>query len=351
MKLHMRLTSLLVLIGGAVALAGCNANGGNAIGGTANGSEAVDVFIVSGQATDNRIYANGTILANEEVELRNEIAGRIEVLNLREGSYVKSGELLLKIDASEHEAQLARLNSQLNIAEKDEARKRELLAISGVSQEVYDNAAALVEELKADIQLTESRIRNSRILAPFSGRVGLRYVSQGAYIAMGERIAVLVQDDPVKIEFNVPQRYASQMKVGQKITFAYSGSKTPFTAEVYATEPRIDVGTRTLRIRAKCDNKEGKLIPGAFVEIELILETLDDALMVPSEVVIPQLQGQQLFVMRDGKAHAVEVETGIRTETMVQITEGLNPGDTVITTALLALKEGAAVKPRNVVRP
>lgn len=349
MSQRYRFSPFLLLVG-AFAI-GCGDTNGPSLGGTANGSEAVDVFIVTGKPTENRIYANGTIMANEEVELRNEIAGRVEVLNLREGSKVNRGEVLLEIDASEHEAQLARLNAQLNIAEKDEARKRELLTISGVSQEIYDNAAALVEELQADIQLTKSRIRNSRVLAPFTGRVGLRYVSPGAFLNAGERIAVLVQDDPVKIEFNVPQRYAPMMQVGQQISFSYSGSRTPFTAEVYATEPRIDVGTRTLRVRAKCENPKGALIPGAFVEIELILETIDEALMVPSEVIIPQLQGQNLFVMRGGKALSVSVETGIRTETMVQIIEGIAPGDTVITTALLALKEGAVVKPRNVVRP
>jgi membrane fusion protein (multidrug efflux system) len=334
-----------------VAAFGCGDTNGPSLGGPSNGSEAVDVFIVHQQATDNRIYANGTILANEEVELRNEIAGRVVMLNVSEGAKVNRGDVLLQIDASEHEAQLARLNSQLNIAEKDEARKRELLTINGVSQEVYDIAAALVQELKAEIRLTESRLRNSRILAPFNGRVGLRYVSPGAFLGMGDRIAVLVQDDPVKIEFNVPQRYAPMMQIGQQISFKYSGAREPFTAEVYATEPRIDIGTRTLRVRAKCDNAEGALIPGAFVEIELILETLDDALMVPTEVVIPQLQGQKLFVMRGGKAESVEIETGIRTETMVQVTRGLAAGDTVITTALLALKDGAVVKPRNVIRP
>lgn len=349
MSQRSRFTPFLLLVG-AFAF-GCDDTNGPSLGGSTNGSEAVDVFIVSPQPTDNRIYANGTILANEEVELRNEIAGRVVTLNLNEGAKVNRGDVLLQIDASEHEAQLARLQSQLGIAEKDEARKQELLSISGVSQEIYDNAAALVQELKADIRLTESRIRNSRILAPFSGRVGLRYVSPGAYLGMGDRIAVLVQDDPVKIEFNVPQRYAPLMQIGQQISFKYSGARDPFIAEVYATEPRIDIGTRTLRVRAKCGNADGALIPGAFVDIELILETLDEALLVPTEVIIPQLQGQKLFLMRGGKAESVEIETGIRTETMVQVTRGLAAGDTVITTALLALKDGAVVKPRNVVRP
>lgn len=340
------------ILGAVMLLTACGGGNGTPLGNSAKtSSEAVDVFIALPQSTENRIYASGTLLANEEVELRNESAGRIEVMNLQEGHKVRRGDLLLQIDASEFDAQLSRLKTQVGIAEKDEQRKRELLTISGVSQEVYDNAAAMVEELQADIRLTESRIRNSRILAPFSGRVGLRYISPGAFIGMGERIATLVQDDPIKIEFTVPQRYAAQMKPGQRITFTYSGSKDPFEAEVYATEPRIDIGTRTLKVRARCDNADGLLIPGAFVEIELILETIGDALMVPSEVLIPQLKGQKIFVMREGKARSLEVETGLRTETMVQITKGLNPGDTVITTALLALKDGAIVKPRNIVRP
>ncbi len=308
----------------------------------------VDAYVLRPSTIDNKIYANGSILANEEVELRNEIPGRIVRLNFEEGQKIAKGQVLLQIDAAEFDAQLRSLESKLNIAEKDEARKKELLGISGVSQEIYDNSAALVEELKAEIQLTKSRVRNSQIEAPFSGRIGLRYVSPGAYLGMGERIAVLVQDDPVKIEFSVPQRYASMISKGQSITFRHSGSREEFEAEVYATEPRIDIGSRTLKVRARCSNKDGQLIPGSFVDIEIILERIEGALMVSTDVIIPQIQGQQVMVAKKGIARAAEIETGTRTETMVQIIDGVAAGDTIITTALLSLKDGSAIQVRSI---
>lgn len=307
--------------------------------------QLVDVIVVAPQNFPNRITTNGTLLPNEEVALRSESPGRIVQLHFDEGKLVKAGQLLLQIDDAEHRANLQKLKTQVGLAQNDANRKTELFAIKGISQEVRDDALGLVATLQAEIALTESKIRNCKVIAPFAGRVGLRYVSPGAFLAAGERIATLVQENPVKVEFQVPQKYAHLVEVGQEVQFDL-GAQT-YQAVVYAKEPSIDINTRTLKVRARAANPKGDLLPGSFVAVTLNLEVLENALMVPSEVIVPQLRGERVFVLKGGKAVSVEVVTGLRTETHVQLVKGVAAGDTVIATALLALKDGMPTAARK----
>ena len=311
-------------------------------------AEGVDVFYVDYGPLQNSIVVSGSLLPNEEVDIRSEVAGRIDQLNFSEGSRVAKGKLILKIDDAEWRAQLAKAKSQLDLAEKDKQRKGKLLEAKGLSQEEYDQSLSRVQELQAEVQLIQSRIRNAEIYAPFSGQIGLRYVSPGAYVSQGQILAKLVQTDPIKIEFGVPQRYAGFIKEGMEINFKMDGSDSTFVAKIYAYEARIDAATRTLNVRARCENSQGLLIPGAFAEVNLVLADLTDALMIPTSAVVPQIRGQKVFIMKNGVAQSVDVESGIRTETEIQITKGLAKGDTLITTALLALKDGMPVQVRNV---
>jgi membrane fusion protein (multidrug efflux system) len=311
-------------------------------------AEGVDVFYVDFGPLQNSIVVSGSLLPNEEVDIRSEVAGRIDQLNFSEGSRVAKGKLILKIDDAEWRAQLAKAKSQLDLAEKDKQRKGKLLEAKGLSQEEYDQSLSRVQELQAEVQLIQSRIRNAEIYAPFSGQIGLRYVSPGAYVSQGQILAKLVQTDPIKIEFGVPQRYAGFIKEGMEINFKMDGSDSTFVAKIYAYEARIDAATRTLNVRARCENSQGLLIPGAFAEVNLVLADLTDALMIPTSAVVPQIRGQKVFIMKNGVAQSVDVESGIRTETEIQITKGLAKGDTLITTALLALKDGMPVQVRNV---
>lgn len=335
------------LTAGCVSLLACS---GDPSAGTQNKApgEGVELFIVTPQVVEHRIFASGSILGNEEIELRNEVSGRVVTLNFDEGSPVSKGQLLLEIDAGALSAELDKINAQLDLAEKDLARKKELLSIKGISQEAFDQASTAVASLKADRGLTEVRIRNSKIVAPFSGRVGLRYVSLGGYIQTGERIATLVQDHIVKIEFTVPQGYAGMVREGQTIRFKLNDQKETFEAEIYAKEPRIDETTRTLRVRARRDNPDGLFVPGAFVDIELELDRNEAALMLPSELIIPELLGQKVMVYRGGIAYNQSVEIGMRTPTEVEIIEGIAPGDSIIATGLLALKNGGSVTVRSI---
>ena len=233
---------------------------------------------------------------------------------------------------------------QLQIAEKTEERQRELLKISGISQQDYDLSLLNVNNLKADIDLINVQIGKTELRAPYAGRLGLRAVSPGAYISPSNLLTTISQVEEVKIEFSVPEKYSNQVANGMTVHFTLEGSPTAYSARVVATESRIEENTRNLRVRAIVNGRDRSLIPGNFAKVQVILGKDDHALMVPTEAIIPQARNKQVIVYRGGKADFLTVETGVRDSTMIQVTKGLNPGDTVITTGLLFLKPKADVK-------
>lgn len=299
----------------------------------------VEVVIVRPSVLDNKLIITGSILANESLELKSEVSGKITAINFKEGTQVKRGDILVQINDEEIRAQLEkqRYNQKLN---KDiEFRQRQLLQKEALSQEEYDNALNRLNTTISDIKLLEAQLLKARVIAPFDGMIGLRYVSNGAYISPTTVIATLYNNSPAKIEFSVPSRYSSQIVPGKKIRFTVENDTSKvFNGEVYAIEPRIDLETRTLRLRALADNTKGLLIPGQFVKVDLILGTKTDAILVPTEAVIPEQGGQKVFIVEGGKAKEVIVHTGIRTNRDLEILEGLKPGDSLITTGILQLR-------------
>ncbi|MDZ7715953.1 MAG: efflux RND transporter periplasmic adaptor subunit [Balneolaceae bacterium] len=304
----------------------------------------VDVTIVQAQQAQDKIFTTGTVLANEEVELRSEVSGKITEIYFKEGQKVKKGELLLKVNDSELKAQLQRAQYRLKLATELERRQNKLLEKGGISQENYDATLNEVNVLKSEVALIKAQIDKTEIRAPFDGVVGLKYVSQGSYISPSTRIASLQNINPVKVDFSVPERYVNMVKEGDKISFTVQGTDKEFEGEIYAIEPKIESQTRTLQIRALSDNKEGLLVPGAFADLELILRTIDDAIMIPTISLVPELQGQKVYLYKQGKVVQQRVQTGIRTEDQVQITEGVQPGDTLLTTGFLQVREGMSVE-------
>ncbi len=309
-----------------------------------NAPLSVEVFVIRPDTIQNNIFTTGTLIANENVELASERSGLIQQIYLEEGKTVKKNELLVKINDSELQAQLKRAQFRLTLAKDRELRQKQLLDKGGISQEEYDATLNEVNVLQAEVRLIEAQIDKTEIRAPFDGQIGLKYVSEGSYINPSTRIATLQDIDPIKIDFSVPERYAPQIEVGNKISFTVSGSGQTFYAEVYAKEPRIDTETRSLQVRAKSDNKEGRLLPGAFADLELTLSTVEDALMVPSISLVPELQGQKVFVIKNGLVQPQSVETGLRTAKKVQIIKGIAAGDSVLTTGLLQVRPGMPVK-------
>lgn len=304
----------------------------------------VTAFVVKTETLENSVYASGTVMANEEVELKPELAGKIVQLNLKEGSPVTKGQLLVKINDAEFQAQLKKLQLENSLAETQLKREQELLKISGISQQDVDISQNKVSSIKADIEYLQSQIAKTEIRAPFDGWVGLKNVSEGAYVTSATIIANIQQINPVKLDFSVSERYSDQVKKGDKVIFSIEGLKKSFTGEVFAVEPKIDMATRTLKVRAICPNSQGIVYPGAFARVQLTLGDIDNAMMVPTEAVIPDLKGKKVIRVKDGKADFVRVETGLRTDVAVQVTSGLNPGDTIVTTGIMSLKPGAAVK-------
>jgi len=300
----------------------------------------VEALVVRPEALSNKVLTTGTILANEEVDLRSEVSGTIRKIAFSEGGRVRKGELLVKIDDSELRAQLKRLESERGLAADKERRRRELYSKQNISPEDYQVALNELNAVQAEVELYEARIAKTEIRAPFDGTVGLRFVSEGSYVTPAIRIARLQDARSVKVDFAVPERYAATITTGLTIRFHLSGTDEIFEGTVYAIEPKIDPATRSLLLRARAPNRRGRLVPGAFAEIELVVEDIADALMIPTQALVPDLEGQKIFLVEGGVAREQRVETGIRTETHVQITAGLAPLDTVITSGILQVAPG-----------
>ncbi|WP_069132330.1 efflux RND transporter periplasmic adaptor subunit [Rhodohalobacter halophilus] len=321
-------------------------NDAMAQGGPGSGGQnvlQVEAVVMQPESIEDRIFTSGTIRANEVVDLSAEASGIITAISFEEGREVERGELLVKINDSELQAQKQRATFRLNLAEQREERQRRLLERGGISQDDYDATLNEVNVLRAELNLIDAQIDKTEINAPFSGRIGLKYVSEGSYISPNTRIASLQEINRVKIDFSVPERYLSRVDIGDKINFNVQGIDSTFVGEVYAIEPRIDQQTRTLQIRAISENDDNLLYPGAFANIVLILEQIDNALMVPTIAVIPELNSQKVFVVRNGVVEQERVQTGMRTSEKVQIINGVAEGDTVLTTGLLQVNPGTEV--------
>ena len=287
---------------------------------------------------DNTVTATGTVLANNEVDLHPEIAGRIVKLYFKEGSHVTKGELLVKINDADLRAQLEKLDYQLKLYQSQLVRNKKLLDKEGISQAEYDVALNQVDATKADMTNIRAQIAKTEIRAPFTGVVGLRYVSEGSFVTLTARIATLQEINPVRIDFAIPEKYMAMVKKGDQIKFTVQGAAGTFSGNIFAIEPKIDLATRTILMRASCPNEEAKLLPGAYARINLILGKTENALMVPTEAVIPILKGQTVYLMNNGKAKKVNIDVGMRNDSTTEVTSGLHAGDTVITTGIMYLR-------------
>jgi len=310
----------------------------------AGGPLAVKAYVVAPSTLDDRIIVTGTVSPNEQVDLQSEVPGKITRILFKEGTVVKKGALLVKINDADLRAQLQRAIYRKELAEAKESRQRILREKQAISQAEYDIALNELHTSDAEIDLIRAQIEKTEIRAPFAGVIGLRYVSEGGYVSPTTRIASLHSVNPVKIDFSVPEKYYSLVRRGSRITFSVQGAERKQTGTVYAVEPRIDQTTRTLQVRAISENSDGEIFPGAFAEVSLVLKSDGDALLVPAEAVVPELEGASVFVSKDGKAEVRKVGVGARTEKSVQITAGLAPGDTVITTGILQMRPGSSLK-------
>lgn len=313
--------------------------------GRSNAPLSATFIIAKPQSLKNKVYSSGKVGAFNEVEIMPEVSGKLSSIYFKEGEHVNKGAVLAKINDADLQAQLVKNKAQLKLAEEKLDRSKKLLAANGISQEEFDIQASEVNTLKADQMFILAQLAKTTITAPFDGVIGLRNVSEGAFVNSSMVIASLVQLKPLFIEFSLPERYSSILKKDMGILFSYenSGSTKEYEASVYAIEPKIDELTKTIRCRALYKGPE-TLFPGSFVKVFVELSDIRNTIMIPTQSIIPVLKGQKVIISKNGMAEERMVVTGIRTDEQIQIMEGLTEGDTVLTSGLLVAKPGTKLK-------
>ncbi len=304
----------------------------------------VAALVLKEEIVDNKIFVAGSVLSNEEVNLMPEISGKVISIRFKEGSAVNKGELLIKINDADLQAQLKKLKLQEKLALEKEVRQKKLIDINGISKEEYDATVTQLNSAKADIEVLQAQIAKTEIYAPFTGTIGIRKISEGAYVTPTTLIATIQQINPLKIDFSLPEKYSSVVQVNDLLEFTIDGNLTQYKATVSAIEPKVDINTRTLQVRAITNNEKGNIFPGSFANIELVLGKNEKSILIPTQTLIPILKGAKVFVSKNGIAEERKVITGVRSSDKIQIIDGLKAGDTLITTGLMQLKAGSFLK-------
>ncbi|MCC8410466.1 efflux RND transporter periplasmic adaptor subunit [Mucilaginibacter sp. UR6-1] len=327
-----------------------DAAGGGGKGGRRGGPVPVNVLLAHDTTLNTVIDITGTISANEQVNLVSQASGDITGIYFNEGSRVKKGQLLVKIYNQDLQASLAQNEYNVALAKENENRNRQLLEKEAISKQEYQTSLASYNALKAQSNAVKAQITRTEVRAPFSGTIGLRNISPGGYISPQTPIATLVNIDPAKLTFAVPEKYLSLIKAGGRVNFTTESSSKKFSATVYAIEPSVDVNSRTITVRARAANPNNELTAGSFAKISLALDQIPKTIMVPTQSVIPDIKTNYVFVVDSGMAVQREVKTGLRTDTQIEITEGLKNGDSVIVSGIIQLRQKAPVKVQKVSR-
>lgn len=303
----------------------------------------VNIKILDYETLSDVFRTKGVLLPDEEVNLSFETSGKITKIFFREGAQVRRGELLAKVNDEPLQAELKKLVAQLPLAQERVFRQKSLLAKDAVSQEAYESVTTELDKLKADVELVKARIAQTELRAPFDGIIGLRLVSEGAYASPSLQISKLTKISPLKIEFSVNERHATEIKAGTKLSFTIENDLNEYSANVYAVESKLDEKTLSLKVRALYSNPGGKLLPGRSANIQIQLREINNALVIPAIASIAEMGRDIVYVYRGGKANSVEVKKGIRNASSIQIIDGLNKGDTIITSGVMQLRDGMSV--------
>jgi membrane fusion protein (multidrug efflux system) len=288
--------------------------------------------------------AAGSILAWEEVQLMPEIAGKVVFLNINEGGKVNKGDLLLRLNSAEWQAQLHKAEASVKLFRSNLNRQDELLKVQGISQQQRDETEQQLSMAEADAEYFRAMLSKCELRAPFSGVLGLRMISEGAIVNPSTLIASLFKTDKLRLDFSVPERYASSLSAPLEVSFQIQGDQGAYKARVFAIEPSASSENRSIRLRAEVDNSAGHLLPGRFADVNIPLTRDSSVILLPTQCIVPILKGKQVWVSNMGKAEAVKVETGYRTDELVEIRSGLQMGDTVLTSGIMSVRPGAALK-------
>ncbi len=290
----------------------------------------------------------GVLIPDEVVDLSFETQGKVIEINFKEGTAVKKGELLARINDSRLQAQRDRLTAQLKLASDRVYRQKTLLERDAVSREALEQVETDLAMLRADIANIEAQIELTRLHAPFDGVIGLRQISLGQFAGTETVVAQLTKNRPLKVEFAIPERYAGHIGNGTNLTFSVEGELEDFNAKVYAAESAVDPDLHQFTMRALYPNRDGRLMAGRYVLVKLKKDEVRDAISIPSQAIVPEMGQDKVFLYRSGVATPVDIFTGIRTSGEVQVLKGLSMGDTIIVSGTLQLRTGLAVSLDNV---
>jgi membrane fusion protein (multidrug efflux system) len=341
-----QMTVLAVAASLCLVQGACSSKEDKAAGGKPSGPRALqaEVVIVKPTPLETTYQSSGTLLSNEEINVYPEVSGRITSINFKEGSMVRKGQLLVQLYSAEIEAQIEKLKAQRKLAITTKERQDELLKISGISRQEYDNTLTSIASIDADIAFNEAQLRRLQIRAPFDGIIGLRNVSVGAVVSSATLITSIQQVHQLKIDFPIPDQYRNNVKVGSSFMFTVAGIQDTLRATVAAIQPVADATTRTVTVRGIVPNSSGKLVPGGFANVFFPLARTNDAITIPSQCIIPSTRDRKVALVRNGKAELVTVVTGTRLVENIEILQGLQSGDTVIATGIMQVKPGMDVK-------
>ena len=316
---------------------------------TSNRNQALSVnaIVLQYDTLVDVFRTKGLLIPDEEVDLSFETAGKITKIFFEEGSFVQKGMLLAKVNDAPLQAELRKLESQKPLAEERVFRQKALYEKDAVSKETYESVTTELEKLKADIELVKARINQTELRAPFDGMVGLRQVSEGAYTSPTTIITKLTKITPLKIEFSVNEKQASDIGSGTKLKFMLNDDRNEYAATVYAVESKLDAKTLSLKVRARYPNPGGKLKPGHSATVEINMKEIVNTIVIPSVSTVAEMGRNIAYIYKDGKAQQVVLQKGMRTASSVQITEGLQVGDTLLTSGVMQLRDGIPVTINN----
>lgn len=303
-----------------------------------------EAYVTRNETFEHEYTASGSLLPNEEIEVHPEISGRVTSINFKEGAPVRKGQLLIQLYAADIQAQIQKLRAQRQLQVKNAQRGKELLNIGGISRQEYETTQTEISSIDADIAMAQAQMRATKILAPFDGVIGIRNISVGAVITPTTLITTIQQVNPLKIDFTVPSEYKDNLANGKNVLFTISDNLDTFSGKIKSIDPGANPNTRTIRVQATVPNPGNKFTAGSFARVIIPFESDNNAILIPSQAVIPTTREKKVAVIRNGKAEMLTVTLGVRTEDKVEIMQGLSAGDTVIITGLMQVKPGMDVK-------
>src|SRR5256884_2570741 len=344
-----------VVAGAVLAVAGCKKGKATGAAGFGGGGAPmgmpVEVAVARADTVRDEIAATGQIEALQAIDLRPEVDGRIVEILIREGQEVDQATPLFKVDDAQLKAQVAQLEAQRDLAQEALARAKELVQQNASSAADLEKAEAEARSAQAQYDLQRIRLDRTTVRAPFAGAVGQRYVSLGDYVTNSTKLLSLHTVNPQRAAFQVPERFARDLKPGQDVSFRVAAiAGRDFTGQVDFVDPVVQLPGRTILVKARVPNPARLLQPGMFIEAHLVIAVRPKAIVIPEEAVVPAEGANAVWVVVEGKVSRRQVELGVRTPGFVEVTKGVNAGEQVVVGGLELLAPGAPVMAQVVER-